>query len=165
MTMDDPVADTSEMLARALDEFARFDSHGLELLAENLPPRPWYLGGQWVQNAFMRPAEMVEFCNSSGFGMALDISHAQLYCAISGTSLADYVRLCLPHSTHLHLADASGIDGEGLQIGEGVVEWDEILELLSHYEFSWVPEIWSGHLHHGAGFVEAIKRLAAYDRL
>lgn len=165
MTMDDPVGDTTPMLERALEAFRRFDAHGLVLLPENLPPRPWYLGGQWVQNAFMRPEEMVEFCRESGLGMALDISHAQLYCAVSGTGLSDYVRTCLPHSRHLHFADATGIDGEGLQIGEGVVEWDEILELLDSSEFTWVPEIWSGHLHHAAGFIEAINRLAAYDRL
>ena len=106
----------------------------------------------------------MEFCQELGLGMALDISHAQLYCTMFGSDLADYVRICLPHSRHLHLADASGIDGEGLQIDEGVVQWDEILELLSQADFTWVPEIWSGHLHHAAGFVEAINRLAAYER-
>jgi N-acetylneuraminate synthase len=165
MTMDEPVADTTRMLERAIEPFRRFETHGVELLPENLPPRPWYLGGQWVQNAFMRPEEMVEFCNELGLGMALDISHAQLYCTAYGVDLEDYVRTCLPLSRHLHLADASGIDGEGLQIDEGVVAWSEILELLDGAQFSWVPEIWSGHLHHAAGFIEAINRLAAYKRL
>jgi sialic acid synthase SpsE/sugar phosphate isomerase/epimerase len=165
MTMDEPVADTRLLLDRAVEPFRRFRTNGVQLLPENLPPRPWLLGGQWVQNAFMRPEEMVEFCQELGLDMALDISHAQLYCTMFGTDLADYVRICLPHAKHLHLADATGIDGEGLQIDEGVVQWDEILELLSRADFTWVPEIWSGHLHHAAGFVEAINRLAAYDKL
>jgi N-acetylneuraminate synthase len=165
MTMDDPVTDTTRMFERALEQYRRFETRGVELLPENLPPRPWYLGGQWVQNAFMRSEDMVEFCRELGLGMALDISHAQLYCTAYGLDLEDYVRTCLPLSRHLHLADASGIDGEGLQIDEGVVPWGEILELLDGAEFTWVPEIWSGHLHHAAGFIEAVNRLAAYHRL
>jgi sialic acid synthase SpsE/sugar phosphate isomerase/epimerase len=165
MTMDDPVDDTTPLLDRAVELFRRFRTDGVQLLPENLPPRPWLLGGQWVQNTFMRPEEMVEFCQELDLAMALDVSHAQLYCTMFGTDLADYVRICLPHAKHLHLADASGIDGEGLQIEEGVVRWDEILELLAGADFTWVPEIWSGHLHHGAGFIEAINRLAVYDKL
>jgi sialic acid synthase SpsE/sugar phosphate isomerase/epimerase len=165
MTMDEPFADTAPMFERALAAFGRFDTHGAELLPENLPPRPWYLGGQWYQHAFMRPEEMVAFCKQSGLHMALDVCHAQLYCTAAGTDLTEYVRMCLPYSRHLHLADATGIDGEGLQIGEGVVDWEGILGLLDGAEFTWVPEIWSGHLHHGAGFVEALNRLAEIGSL
>lgn len=165
MSMDEPVRNTSELLDRAAVSFRRLSANGVVLLPENLPPRPWYLGGQWVQNAFIRPEEMVEFCQELGVGMALDLSHAQLYCTMYGVDLADFVRTCLPLSKHLHLADASGIDGEGLQIGEGVIPWGEIVEQLSAADFTWVPEIWSGHLHHAAGFIEAINRLAAYETL
>lgn len=165
MTMDEPVSGTRAMLDRALEAFKQLRTSGVILLPENLPPRPWYLGGQWFQNAFMQPEEMAEFCKELGLGMTLDVCHAQLYCTAYGRDLAQYVRTCLPHVRHLHLSDASGIDGEGLQIGEGVVPWGEILELLSEADFTWVPEIWSGHLHHAAGFVEALNRLARFDRL
>src|SRR5207247_668524 len=43
MTMDEPVADTSPMVDRAAEMFRRFETRGVELLPENLPPRPWYL--------------------------------------------------------------------------------------------------------------------------
>ena len=91
--------------------------------------------------------------------MTLDLSHAQLYCTVGGSTLEAYVERCLPLSRHLHIADATGIDGEGLQIGEGVIEWDTILELLEGADFSWVPEIWSGHLNGSAGFLEALDRI------
>lgn len=165
MSMDEPRADHQRLLRRAIDAFRCLDSRGLTLLPENLPPRPWYLGGQWFQNVFIRPEEMVEFCQELGVGMTLDLSHAQLYCNAYGQRLRQYIDLCLPYTHHLHIADASGIDGEGIQIGEGVIAWDAILERLSREEFTWVPEIWSGHLHHGAGFVEAINRIAHYDRI
>ena len=165
MSMDEPVKDVRPLVERAVDSFRRLDARGMALLPENLPPRPWYLGGQWFQNLFTRPEHMVEFCEELGLGMTLDVSHAQLFCAADGLSLFEYVRTCLPHTRHVHLADASGIDGEGIQIGEGVIEWGTLLELLSQEDFTWLPEIWSGHLHRGAGFVEAINRLAAYDQL
>lgn len=165
MSMDKPVANHQKLLQRAADAFKRLDGHGLVLLPENLPPRPWYLGGQWFQNIFIRPEEMIEFCQELNVGMTLDLSHAQLYCTAYDRSLREYIDLCLPYTTHLHIADASGIDGEGIQIGEGVIEWEPILERLAHAEFTWVPEIWSGHLHNGAGFIEAVNRLNHYSLL
>lgn len=160
MSMDRPLDNTELLLRRAVDSFRQLDSKGVVLLPENLPPRPWYLGGQWYQNLFTRPEEMVEFCQALNLGMTLDLSHAQLYCTLAGVPLADYVQRCLPLSRHLHVADASGIDGEGLQIGEGIIEWDTILQLLENAEFSWVPEIWSGHLNGFNGFLEAFDRFA-----
>jgi sialic acid synthase SpsE/sugar phosphate isomerase/epimerase len=165
MSMDEPERDTDVLMARSIDALRKLDDRGTTLLPENLPPRPWYLGGQWFQNLWTYPAHMIEVCQETGLGMTLDISHAQLHCAHAGEPLHDYVRRCLPYTRHLHLADASGIDREGLQIGEGVVDWDELLALLADEEFTWVPEIWSGHLHGHAGFVHAVNRLAAFGRL
>lgn len=165
MSMDEPLRGRDRLLHRAVEAFKQLNPRGTLLLPENLPPKPWYFGGQWVQNTFLRPEEMVEFCQAVGTGMTLDISHAQLYCNAFGRSLHEYVRLCLPLTRHMHFADAVGIDGEGVQIGEGTVEWDTLLELLARNDFSWVPEIWSGHLHEGAGFIEAVNRLGEYKLL
>jgi sialic acid synthase SpsE/sugar phosphate isomerase/epimerase len=165
MTMDEPRESNDHMLARAVHIFRRLDPKGVILLPENLPPRPWYFGGQWFQNVFIRAEEMVEFCQELGLGMALDLSHAQLYCAAHSVKLEDFVRQCLPLIKHLHIADAAGIDEEGLQIGEGVIEWEQILPILKQKDFTWVPEIWSGHLNSAAGFLEALNRLSHYNSL
>jgi len=165
MSMDEPELDIDEQLGRAADQFRAFDDRGLTLLPENLPPRPWYLGGQWFQNAFTHPDHLVSFCESLGIGCTLDISHAQLWCAESGMPLQEFVDRTLPYARHLHLADAAGIDNEGLQIGEGVIDWRTLLTQLDRADFSWVPEIWSGHLHQHQGFVHAINRLAALGGL
>ncbi len=165
MSMDEPITNRTRLLQVALDTFKQLKAKGTILLPENLPPRPWYLGGQWFQNVFISPEEMIEFCQELGLGMTLDISHAQLYCNVYNYRLHDYVNLCLPYTQHLHIADASGLDGEGIQIEEGVIAWDTILELLAQEDFTWVPEIWSGHLHNGSGFIEAINRLSKYDIL
>ena len=165
MSMDEPVQNHQALLYRAIDAFKRLDPKGTILLPENLPPRPWYLGGQWYQNIFIRPEEMIEFCQELDVGMTLDLSHAQLYCAAYERTLEEFTELCLPWTKHLHVADATGIDGEGVQIGEGVIRWDNILCLLEQEDFTWVPEIWSGHLHNHAGFVTAINRLAEFGKL
>jgi N-acetylneuraminate synthase len=162
MTMDEPTEANAVYLRRAIETFKRLDSRGLILLPENLPPRPWYFGGQWHQNIFIRAEEMVEFCQEVGVGMTLDISHAQLYCNFYNVSLADFTKLCLPYTRHLHFADARGIDEEGLQVGEGMVKWDELLNLLAQEDFTWVPEIWNGHLNNFEPFITAVNRLAGY---
>ena len=97
--------------------------------------------------------------------MTLDISHAQLYCAWADESLEDYIARCLPYTRHVHIADASGIDGEGVQIEEGVIDWEAVLRVLAPGDFTWVPEIWSGHLHQNAGFVKALNLLGKYGVL
>jgi sialic acid synthase SpsE/sugar phosphate isomerase/epimerase len=165
MTMDGPVKDVDRLMERSIDALKGLESRDTTLLPENLPPRPWYLGGQWYQNLWTYPEHMIELCEATGLGMTLDISHAQLHCEYSGQSLDDYVRKCLSHTRHFHFADASGIDREGLQIGEGVIDWETLLALLADEDFTWVPEIWSGHLHGHAGFVHAVNTLAATGRL
>lgn len=162
MNMDSPNVNREVLLGRAIEAFRRLDAKGTLLMPENLPPRPWYFGGQWYQNLFIRAEEMVEFAQELDLGLTLDLSHAQLYCTWANESLYDFVDRCLPYTRHLHVADAHGIDGEGLQIGDGVIEWDRMMGLLEQKDFSWVPEIWSGHLNEGAGFVEAVNRLSEY---
>lgn len=165
MSMDEPAKNLDELMARSIEAFRRFDPRGTALLPENLPPRPWYLGGQWFQNLWTYPQHMIELCQETGLQMTLDVAHAQLHCEHSGERLHDYVELCLPYTRHFHFADASGIDREGLQVGDGVVDWDDLLTLLAKEDFTWVPEIWSGHLDGHAGFVHAVNRLGASGRL
>jgi N-acetylneuraminate synthase len=69
----------------------------------------------------------------------------------------------MPYIRHIHFADAYGLDGEGVQIGEGDIDFDNIMPLFREYRGTWVPEIWRGHLHNGSGFVKALSRLKEYD--
>ncbi len=138
-------------------------TQGVELLLENLPPYPWYFGGQWKGNYFMDAHEIVEFCEESRIDLCFDLSHAALYCNAKEQDLSAYIQTVKPFIRHIHFADAYGLDGEGVQIGEGDINFDRIMPLFADYQGTWVPEIWRGHLHHGKGFIEAMIKLRKYD--
>jgi sialic acid synthase SpsE/sugar phosphate isomerase/epimerase len=162
MLIDDCQGDSISMMRVAEKRLSRLDLSSIDLLPENLPPRPWYLGGQWYQHAFVRPKEMKQFCEDLGLGMTLDICHAQLYCAYAGERLFEYITTVMPVVKHLHISDAAGIDAEGLQINDGEINFDEVFKLLEKTKYSWVPEVWSGHINHGLGCHVALQRLQDY---
>ncbi len=165
MSLDHPIEDREVLYANLRRSLAEIDAEGVELLLENLPPHPWYFGGQWLTNAFMDAEEIRAFLDEMGLNMCFDTSHAKLYCNWAHKDFYDQVRILLPYIRHLHLADGSGLDGEGLQIGEGNINWVEFFRVIRDYRGTMIPEIWRGHQRDGEGFVIAIQRLSeAYFR-
>jgi len=134
----------------------------VELLPENLPPRPWVFGGEWVGNIFLLGEEIESFLRAQELHMCFDTSHAALACNAAGVDLAAMVQQLAPYISHLHVADGAGIGDEGLQIGEGTVDWEAVLAPLQNYSNTMVPEIWQGHLRGGRGFLQAMDRLKPY---
>lgn len=165
MSLLDHGYDCSMITKKAENILRHLNLDNVELLPENLPPRPWYLGGQWHQYGYMRPEDMASFCKSLSLGMTFDICHAQLYCKYAGIDLVDYAKIVLPYIRHVHISDAHGIDGEGVQIGEGELNFDDLFRYLEKIQFSWVPEIWSGHVNHGRGTYHGLCCLKKYGLL
>ena len=132
---------------------------GIELLLENLPPLPWYKGGQWHSNTFTDADEMADFSKKHGYGLCYDSSHAQLYCNYTHKDPVRFFKTLRPYVRHIHLSDAAGLNGEGLQIGEGNVPWQALLREIKKTNISFTPEIWMGHQNHGDGFWIALNRL------
>ncbi len=147
-------------LKRSIEEM---ETNGFEILLENLPPYPWYFGGSWKGNYFMGAEEIASFCSDTGMKICFDLSHAALYCNAKKKSLLHYIERVYPYIRHMHLADGYGLDGEGIQIGEGDIDLASIMPCFNNYRESWVPEIWRGHLDNGKGFIEALSRLSVYD--
>ena len=162
MSISETNYDTLSLSRKADSVLGELDLTGVELLPENLPPRPWYLGGQWFQYGFMKPGDMAAFCAGLGLGMTFDVCHAQLYCHLAGVSLLEYAKIVAPHVRHVHLSDAHGVAGEGVQVDEGEIDWDALMRVLEKIPFSWVPEIWSGHTNYGSGTLTALKRLERF---
>lgn len=150
-----------EALLKSLEAI---DHSGVELLLENLPPYPWLFGGEWKGNFFMDADQILSVCQETGIDIVYDLSHAALYCNAKDLDLREFTETLLPVTRHLHLADAYGVDGEGVQFGDGDIDLDHVMPALSDYKGSWVPEIWRGHLNHGRGFLKAIAILSKYMR-
>ena len=160
MSLDHPIENRQALYDNLRRSVQELDYQGVELLLENLPPHPWYFGGQWLTNAFMDACEIRDFVTSMGLDMCFDTSHAKLYCNWAHLDFYEQVKVLLPYIRHLHLSDGSGLDGEGLQIGEGNIDWVRFFRVLGDYHGTMIPEIWRGHQRQGEGFLIAIQRLS-----
>ena len=63
---------------------------------------------------------------------------------------------------HVHLASASGIDGEGESISNLLEESNELLERMLSLNCYKVIEIWQGHLNNYSGFENELRILSRY---
>jgi sialic acid synthase SpsE/sugar phosphate isomerase/epimerase len=160
MSLDHPISDRQRLydnLRRSMETLATSE---VELLLENLPPHPWYFGGQWLTNAFMDAHEIRDFIESMGLMMCYDTSHHKLYCNWAHVDFYEQLGTLLPYISHLHLSDGAGLDGEGLQIGEGTIDWVHFFKVLGTYNSTMIPEIWRGHQRGGEGYLIAMQRLS-----
>lgn len=156
-----PPPERGPLYARVADGLDRLDLDGVELVAQTLPPFPWYMGGQLHCNLFVDPDDTAAFARDTGTGLCLDVSHSKLAATTRGASFAQLVETLAPHTRHLHLVDAQGQDGEGLQVGEGDIDWPVLAEQLDRLApgVGFIPEIWQGHKNDGEGFWVALDRL------
>ena len=165
-TMDEPLppeekAERYRIFAQSLTEL---DMDGVELTPQTMAPFPWHFGGQRHQNIFIFPDESAAFCAKHDLRMCVDISHTKLAANHFGFDFAQGLAQLGPHTAHLHFGDAKGLDGEGLQIGEGEIDFDEIGQVLRKHAptASFIPEIWQGHKNMGEGFWTALERLEGH---
>ncbi|WP_407119716.1 N-acetylneuraminate synthase family protein [Bradyrhizobium sp. STM 3561] len=165
-TMDEPLppeekAERYRIFAQSLTEL---DMDGVELTPQTMAPFPWHFGGQRHQNIFIFPEESAAFCAKHDLRMCVDISHTKLAANHFGFDFAQGLAQLGPHTAHLHFGDAKGLDGEGLQIGEGEIDFDEIGQVLRKHAptASFIPEIWQGHKNMGEGFWIALERLEGH---
>jgi len=136
--------------------------HNSEVLIENLPPFPWYFNGQWNSNIFMNTEEMQQFCKKSGRSVCFDTSHAMLYCNEAKLDLISQWKTILPYTKHIHIADAIGVDQEGIQINEGEIDFPKFFKSLNTYEGAIINEVWMGYTNDFEGFKVATKRIKKY---
>ena len=69
-----------------------------------------------------------------------------------------------PFVAHIHFGDAKGLNGEGLQIGQGEIDFSRLGKILNTNcpRSSFIPEIWQGHKNSGEGFWFALKQLEKF---
>jgi N-acetylneuraminate synthase len=149
----------NEALKRSL---ADLDDDGVDLLLENMPPLPWIYGGQRYHNNFMDAEEIAAFCEETGYSICYDTSHAKLWCNYDDRDLRSHATTLEPYTEYLHVADAAGVDGEGIQIGEGEIDFAGLGPVFEGFDGPIITEIWRGHERQGAGFKKAAARLAEH---
>ena len=162
-TMDEPlpVAVIPAYYERFAKSLSELDMDGVELIPQTMAPFPWHFGGQRYQNIFVKIDEIVAWCTKLKLRMCFDISHTRLTCNHLGLDFYDFAKKIAPLSAHLHLGDAQGLNGEGLQIGEGDINFIRLGAILNGGcpSASFIPEIWQGHKNGGEGFWLAMERL------
>ncbi len=162
-TMDEPLA--SEVIQAYYERFAKslgeLNMDGVELIPQTMAPFPWHFGGQRYQNIFVKIDEIIKWCGKLKLRMCFDISHTRLTCNHLGIDFYDFAEKIAPLSSHLHLGDALGLNGEGLQVGEGDIDFKRLGAILKAGcpGASFIPEIWQGHKNGGEGFWVAMERL------
>ena len=82
-------------------------------------------------------------------------------CNYFNWKLTDCTRLIGPHIAHMHIVDALGNDGEGVQIGKGDVNFSQLAIDLAEVapNVMFLPEVWQGHKNSGEGFWNALEYL------
>jgi N-acetylneuraminate synthase len=156
-----PAGQIAGYYARFEASLAKLDMEGVELIPQTMAPFTWHFGGQRYQNFFVHADEIVYWCNRLGLRMCFDISHSRLTCNHFNLDFYDFAEKVAPNTAHLHLGDALGVNGEGLQVGEGDIDFDRLGKILRGGcpEASFIPEIWQGHKNGGEGFWIALEKL------
>lgn len=146
---------------RFADSLSMLDMDGVELIPQTMAPFPWHFGGQRYQNLFVHADECRYWCDKLNLRMCFDISHSYLMSNFFGVDFYEFAKKIAPITGHLHLGDALGVNGEGLQIGEGDIDFKRLANILNKYcsDASFIPEIWQGHKNDGEGFWIALERL------
>lgn len=159
-----PEAEKPAYYARLAESLGRLDLDGVELIPQTAAPFPWHFGGQRYQNLFLLAEETASFCHQHGLRVCLDLSHSYLAANRFGFDFGDFLHQVGPVTAHIHISDAAGVDGEGLQVGEGDMDFPRMARKLDEVapETSFIPEIWQGHKNGGQGFWTALDRLEAW---
>jgi len=162
-SMDEPIHESKipmlyEIFSNSLNEL---DQSDVEIIPQTMAPFPWHFGGQRFQNLFVNPEEIAYWCDQLNLRMCFDISHSRLTCNHFNYDFYEFATKISSYTAHLHLGDASGVNGEGLQIGEGDIDFVRLGEILKEScpHASFIPEIWQGHKNGGEGFWIALNKL------
>lgn len=160
-----PLDKLESYYGRFADSLSQLEMKGVEVLPQTMAPFPWHFGGQRYQNLFVHADECKHWCETLGLRMCFDISHSRLMSNHFEINFYEFAEKIAPLTGHLHLGDALGVNGEGLQIGDGDIDFKRLFDILDRHcpEASFIPEIWQGHKNGGEGFWIALGRLQNFS--
>ena len=143
------------------DSLKLLNMKGVEIIPQTMAPFPWHFGGQRYQNLFILGDEIVKYCKKFNIKICLDVSHSFLSSNHLNFNFYEFIENVAPFTAHIHLGDAKGLNGEGLQINQGEIDFKKLLKILDNKcpDASFIPEIWQGHKNNGEGFWIALDEL------
>jgi N-acetylneuraminate synthase len=149
-TRDEWMSDSKKKQSyqRVAESLEKLSDNETEIIIQTVPPFPWYFGGQLLLNLFTLPEEINNFCEENNRKICLDLSHSKLTCNHFHIDFKEFFDTVRNHVSHVHVADASGVDKEGLQLGCGEINFNDILPKLNKTN-TIMPEIWQGHQNFG----------------
>lgn len=137
---------------------ARYREEGVAIIPQWLPPIAWYFGGSVKLNA-MNQRQDVDFIQQHQLPICMDVCHLCMGDSLFHFDAKAMVDTLLPFIQHVHIADAEGVDGEGLHFGEGDPKNMAAIGAVMNIDCMKVIEVWQGHLDDGAGFAKALCKL------
>ena len=162
-SMDKPIpkSETKQYYDQFFKSLSELDTEGVEIIPQTMAPFPWHFGGQRYQNIFVEIEEIELYCKKYNMRMCFDVSHSMLTCNYLKKDFYEFCQRMAPYTAYLHLGDASGVNGEGLQIGEGEMNFEKLADILNKNckNIGFIPEIWQGHKDMGKGFWIALEKL------
>jgi sialic acid synthase SpsE/endonuclease IV len=153
--------DKEQLYDLIYESLSQIDQSEVEIIPQTMPPFPWHFGGQRYHNLFVSPKEISKFCIKYDYRVCLDISHSFLACNYLKLDFESFLNEIAPYTAHYHIADAKDLDGEGLQISSGDIDFQMVANIINKKspQASFIPEIWQGHKNNGEGFWLALEEL------
>jgi sialic acid synthase SpsE/sugar phosphate isomerase/epimerase len=148
-----------EFYPQVRDLFLEFRSELAPLTLQWLPPYAWYFGGS-IKLTNVNNIEDVKWINDHDLPITLDSSHLLLGEAAFGLEPRKVINAISKNIIHWHISDAAGLDGEGLPLGDGGPQNEELLSDIISKNGIKVIEIWQGHFYHYEGFKVAVNKIA-----
>jgi N-acetylneuraminate synthase len=143
------------------DSLRKVNQEGIEIIIQTMPPFPWHFGGQSHHNLFVDPYEIRDFCEKYGYRICYDTSHSMMASTYYQWKLSEFTEIVGPYVAHMHIVDALGVDGEGIDVGKGDVDFKLLASKLDkcNKNTMFLPEVWQGHKNSGEGFWKALEFL------
>jgi N-acetylneuraminate synthase len=152
---------TPSMYELVAESLQKVNQEGVEIIIQTMPPFPWHFGGQSHHNLFVDPYEIRDFCDKHGYRICYDTSHSMMASTYYQWKLSEFTEIVGPYTAHMHIVDALGVDGEGIDVGGGDVDFKLLASKLDKYneDTMFLPEVWQGHKNNGEGFWKALEFL------
>ncbi len=112
-------SEARDVVYRKLDKFARLGQS--RIMFENSLSRLFYYGFEDEDN----------FILNRNYRLAFDLSHCFIKVNADNTKLCASLKRLKPNVVHYHLVDSMGLTHDSLPLGEGKINWEDVLPLLN----------------------------------